>query len=275
MFLELFPEAANVGGCGAKNFVALHFEKSGPEASERVLLLHGWGSCAELMRPLARMLEGRFRVINADLPGHGKTPPPDRAWGVDEHADAVADLVRSVTDEPITVVGHSNGGRIALFMACHPEHRSLLRRLVLISPSGMKPSRSWKYYVRSGIARILKSPFVMLPSPLREGGMDWLRGSAIWRSLGSSDYRALSGVMRETFVKTVTTHLDDVVHSVGIPTLVFWGSRDEDVSRDQVERLVATIPDAGLVVLEGAGHYGYVDDPATVSAAMNHFLVNS
>jgi len=139
----------------------------------------------------------------------------------------------------------------------------------------MKPKRTLGYHVRGNLAKLLKAPFMILPSSLRGRGLDWLRDSAIWRSLGSSDYKALSGVMRETFVKTVTTHLDDVVPSISVPTLVFWGSRDQEVGRDGVERLVKSIPDAGLVVLDRAGHFGHVDDPATVSAAINHFLEHS
>jgi pimeloyl-ACP methyl ester carboxylesterase len=250
----------------------LHFEKSGPEASKQILLLHGWGSSAELMRPLVNMLDDRFRTINADLPGHGQTPPPATSYGVPEYAGEVASLIQTEMQPPVTIVGHSNGGRIALYMASTSEYRDLISRLILISPSGMKPSTSTETKARRLVASVLKAPFTILPGKLGEAGLEWLRGSALWRSLGSSDYRALSGVMRETFVKTVTMHLDDDVHRITVPTLVFWGSNDPDVKKDQVDRLVERITDAGLVVLDGAGHYGYLDDPATVKAGILHFL---
>lgn len=227
------------------------------------------------MRPLARLLEDRFFIINPDLAGHGQTPPPDVGWGVPEYAESVAQLIRSEMRSPVTIVGHSNGGRIGLFMASDHAFRDLIRRLILISPSGMQPARTWKYYSRRGLASTLKAPFLLLPGRLKERGLHWLRESAIWRALGSSDYKALRGIMRDTFVKTVTTHLDGVVHKVAVPTLVFWGNRDEDVRRDQVDRLVEMVPDAGLVELEGAGHYGYLDDPQTIKAAIHHFMEHS
>lgn len=253
----------------------MHFEKSGPEASQHVLLLHGWGSSSELMRPLARLLEDRFFILNPDLPGHGKTPPPDEAWGVPEYAESLAQLIKSNLRSPVTIVGHSNGGRLGLFMAANPEYRDLVRRLILISPSGMQPTRTLKYLARKGLASTLKAPIMVLPGRLRRRGLEWLRESAIWRALGSSDYKAVSGVMRETFVKTVTTHLDEDVRRISVPTLVFWGSRDYDVGRDQVERLIERVPDAGLVVLDGAGHYSYLDDPATIQAGIIHFMEHS
>ena len=250
----------------------LNVEVAGPEGAEPVLLLHGWGSSAELMRPIAQALADAYRVYNVDLPGHGRSPAPPVAWGVSEHAVLVQRLIKEQTSAPVTLVGHSNGGRIALYMASELEMAPLLRRLVLVAPSGITPRRSWRYHARRNLARALKAPFELMPDALREPGLDWLRHSLLWRALGSSDYRALDGVMRETFVRTVNCHLDDRVARVDVPCLLFWGDRDEAISRYQMDVLERQIPDAGLVVLPGAGHYAYLDDPDTFIAATRHFL---
>ena len=78
--------------------------------------------------------------------------------------------------------------------------------------------------------------------------------------------------MRETFVKTVNCYLDDQVKQVSVPTLLFWGNKDTAVSRHQMEVLESSIPDAGLVELDQAGHYGYLDAPDTFVAATRYFL---
>lgn len=237
-----------------------------------MLLLHGWGSSARLMRPVADALTDRYRVYNLDLPGHGLSPPPPEPWGVPEHAALVKRLLEECIAAPTAVIGHSNGGRIALYMASEPDPSPLLQRLVLVSPSGITPRRTWKYHAKKTLARALKAPFDMLPGALRDYGLDWLRHSLVWRALGSSDYRALDGVMRATFVKTVTCLLDDCVHRIAVPVLLFWGDRDEAVSREQIHVLEQRIRDVGLVMLPGAGHYGYLDDPGTFVAATRYFL---
>ncbi len=254
----------------------LHVETSGPEDGDPLLLLHGWGSSARLMRPLADAFADTHRVYNIDLPGHGHSPPPPEPWGVPEHAALVAALIEErAGGGPATLIGHSNGGRIALYMASTPALKPLVGRLVLISPSGITPERSWSTRLRAGLAKTLKAPFAVLPAPLREPAEDWLRHSLVWRALGSSDYNALDGVMRATFVKTVNHHLDGPVHRIDVPTLLFWGDRDTAVSRRQMKFLEEAIEDAGLVVLEGAGHYGHLDDPATVISATRYFLEHS
>ena len=253
----------------------LHRTDSGKQDGEPLLLLHGWGSSAENMRLIAQGLENDYRVCNLDLPGHGHSPAPPEAIGVPEHANLVADLIRNEMNLPVTIIGHSNGGRIALYMASDPDYKSLIRRLLLISPSGITPERSTSYYVKRTTSRIMKAPFEILPEPLREFGLDWLRHSLVWRALGSSDYRALEGTMRETFVRTVTHHVDDRVGDINVPTLLVWGDRDTAVSRRQMKILEDRIPDAGLLVLENAGHYGYIDDFDTFIGAARYFLENS
>lgn len=254
------------------SFPHVHADLFGPEHGPPVLLLHGWGSSAQLMLPLASALSDTFRVLNVDLPGHGHSADPPEAWGVPEHAALVANLVQRHLRGRIAVVGHSNGGRIALFMASDERYCGLIERLVLVSPSGVRPPRGLKYHLKRSVASALKAPFSVMPAPVRDLGMDWLRHSLLWRLLGSSDYRNLEGVMRETFVRTVNFHLDDRLHQIQVPTLVFWGDRDTAVTRHQIDVLKERIPDVGVVVLAGAGHYGYLDDPDTVVAATRHFL---
>lgn len=250
----------------------LHLDVRGPETGAPVLLLHGWGSSAQLMRPVADALADQYRVYNLDLPGHGLSPPPPEPWGVPKHAALVRHLLEERIGAPTTLVGHSNGGRIALYLASELDPSPLIQRLVLVSPSGIAPRRTWKYYVKKNLAKALKAPFQILPGSLQAFGLDWLKHSLLWRALGSSDYRALDGVMRDTFVKTVTCHLDDRVHRIVVPVLLFWGDRDEAVSRRQMEILEDRIADAGLIILPNAGHYGYLDDPGTFVAATRYFL---
>jgi len=224
------------------------------------------------MQPLADVLSDAHRTHTLDLPGHGRSPPPPSPWGVPEHANLLHTYVESEIQRPVTLVGHSNGGRIGLYMASTPTHADFIERLALISPSGIRPTRSWRYHLRSGLARTLKAPFELLPEPVRSPALDWLRHSLVWRLLGSADYNTLSGIMRETFVKTVNHHLDDALERIAAPTLLFWGTEDDAVSRRQMKVLETSIPDCGLVELEGAGHYGHLDAFDTVVSGIRHFL---
>jgi len=101
-----------------------------------LLLLHGWGASKELMAPLAQRLRG-YRVVAPDLPGFGATPPPPQAWGVDEYATWVIAVLDRLGIERAHVIGHSNGGRVAIAMAASHPHR--VARLVLTDSAGVRP----------------------------------------------------------------------------------------------------------------------------------------
>jgi len=251
-----------------------HVLLSGPETAQPVLVLHGWGSCAAWMGPFLEGLAPECRVHAVDVPGHGLTPPPPEPWGVPEYAAWVAEYVRSrIGEEPIPAIGHSNGGRILLYMAAHPEYSGLFSRFVHVSPSGIRPMPSIEVRLKRTISKAIRLPLRFLPEgPVRAFVDDWLRHSLLWKWLGSSDYNQLSGVMRATFVRTVTHTLDEEVGRIAQPTLLFWGDRDTAVSRYQMDVLTSSLQDAGLHVLPGAGHYGYLDAPDVVLAGTRAFL---
>ena len=87
------------------------------------------------------------------------TPLPPEPWGVPEYARLVVRFLDAHGIDRVTVVGHSNGGRIALFMATEPGMSERLHRLVLISPSGVRPlpsdTRSREGVWRQGDSRDL------------------------------------------------------------------------------------------------------------------------
>jgi pimeloyl-ACP methyl ester carboxylesterase len=60
--------------------------------------------------------------------------------------------------------------------------------------------------------------------------------------------------------------------SIGVPALVLTGTDDAICPRPLQEELVAGIPGARHVVIEGAGHMAPLDAPAEVAAALENWL---
>ena len=254
------------------SYERLHIDVSGPESAQPVVVLHGWGSSARLMSPVAATLSSDFFVHNIDMPGHGLSPQPPAPCGLEEQASLVRQYIEDKLSPPVILFGHSNGGRIGLYLASRPDTAHLIDKLVLVSPSGIRPNRGPAYYFKSNLAKLLKLPTRFLRGRFKEHVMDWLTHSLVWKMLGSSDYNALTGTMRQSFVATVNFHVDDMIRNINCPTLIFWGDKDTAVSLRQMQKLESGIADCGLVILKGAGHYGYLDQPGVVMAATRHFL---
>ncbi|MGH2687522.1 MAG: alpha/beta fold hydrolase, partial [Actinomycetota bacterium] len=79
-------------------------------------------------------LTGIRRVVAPDLRGRGLSPSANgdpAAWTIEDHADDVAALIRSLGPDPADVGGLSMGGYIAFaLLRRHPE---MVRSLLLMS----------------------------------------------------------------------------------------------------------------------------------------------
>jgi pimeloyl-ACP methyl ester carboxylesterase len=234
-------------------------------AGPTVLVLHGWGASIEAVYPIVAGLEGVATVHALDLPGFGESEIPPEPWGVAEYQAFVADFMDAVGLERATIVGHSNGGRIAIRMAATEPAR--VEKLVLVDSAGIRPKRTFRWYRRVAMAKIGKHAARLLGRP-GERLRDVLVGRA-----GSSDYLA-AGAMRPTLVRLVNSDLREHMPSIAAPTLLIHGSNDTDTPLSAAREMERLIPDAGLVVLEGAGHFSYLDQPARFATIVSHFIAS-
>lgn len=235
------------------------YEKTGQ--GKPLVILHGWGSSKRVMMPVAQNLAHLRTNYVLDLPGFGDSPDPARPWSIDDYADAVQAFIKSLDEEKVDLLVHSFGGRIILKLCARDFGKDHIDKVLITGGAGMKPKRSFKFYLKKYTAKILKVPFMILPALLREKALGWLRGTSLWKSLGSSDYSKLSGVMRETFVKSVTENLESSLPQIPHEVLLLWGRNDDATPVYQAERIEKGIENAALVIIEDAGHYAFLDKP--------------
>lgn len=237
-----------------------------------LIVLHGWGSSKRVMTPISKMLSGIRTCYVLDLPGFGESDEPERAWNVDDYADCVEHFINHINLEKVDVLVHSYGGRITLKLCSRDFGKQKIEKVLITGGAGMKPKRSAKFYFKKYFAKTLKSPFMILPSKLRDKSLQWLRTTAVWKSLGSSDYSTLSGVMRETFVKSVNEHLEGCLPKIDHEVLLLWGSNDEATPLYQAERMNKGLKNSALVKIEGGTHYAFLDKPKQFAAIATAFF---
>ena len=226
-----------------------------------LVVLHGWGANGKLMLPLCEALGSIRKCIIPDLPGFGKSEEPAKSWSVDDYGDCVLALINELGCKTVDILAHSLGGRITLKLCARPEILQRIDKVLITGGAGMKPRRSAKFYVRKYTARVLKMPFQILPEPMRSRQLDKLRSTSLWKSLGSSDYQQLNGVMRETFVKVVTEYLEPCLPKISNEILLVWGKNDETTPLYQAERIKNDLQSSALVTIDSAGHYAFLDQP--------------
>ncbi len=238
-----------------------------PAAGLPVVALHGWGASRALMTPMTERLAALGHTVYAfDLPGFGDTPAPPAPWGVEDYAACVASALTVLDLSSVHLIGHSFGGRICLVLGA--DYADRVGKVVLADSAGVPPKRSPVTQARQKAYRALRRALEAAGARrLAERLRRWYNAR-----YGSADFQQTSGVMRETFIRVVNQDLRPFAARLRRPVLLFWGDRDEDTPLWQGRALEQIIPDAGLVVLEGAGHYSYLDRMDEFLRVTDYFL---
>ncbi len=247
----------------------VHHSVTGPANTDRlpVLLLHGWGASMALITPLGdRLARAGWQVHALDLPGFGDSDTPLTPWSVFDYANFMLRYLDAHNLPRVHLFGHSFGGRLGLILGA--EHPARLGKMVLADSAGLRPQTPLP-------ARLRLETYKRLRDGLRAVGLrslsDSLR-SAYNARYGSADFQAAQGVMRDSFVQVVNADLLPYAARVAVPTLLLWGDQDQDTPLWQGQRLEQTIPDAGLVVYAGAGHYSYLDRLNDAARVIDYFF---
>lgn len=248
----------NIGGLN------IHYQVKGE--GKDLLLLHGWGADSSVMAPMQEHFSAVARVINLDLPGFGKSAAPPTAWSIYDYADFVAHFLAELGLYRPVILGHSFGGRIAIILGS----RGLAGKLILADAAGLVPQRGAGYYLRVYSYKLAKKIF-SLPG-LKKAAQHVL---SFWlKSNPSSDYQAAQGVMRQIFVRVVNEDLRKYLPRISVPTLLIWGEEDTATPLSDGRLMEDLIPDAGLAVLPGCGHFSFADDSARFYAVVDYFLTH-
>jgi pimeloyl-ACP methyl ester carboxylesterase len=234
-----------------------------------VLLLHAGIADRRMWEPQVEALEAAGHAALApDLPGFGDASLEP---GTIDYVSFVAGQLESRA----AVVGCSFGGRIALELAlARPE---LVERLILVG-AGLG-SWEWSEAAQAGFAEeeAALERGALVEAAEQQAGM-WLAPAT------SEEVRALTVAMTirsydqqlpvEGAVKSVWPEpsAEARLEEITAPTLVVVGSEDVEDILVMAERLAATIPDARLETIAGAGHLPSLERPEELNRLLLDFL---
>jgi pimeloyl-ACP methyl ester carboxylesterase len=255
-----------------------------------LLLLHGIANSSETWEPVAEALAQHFTLVAPDLLGHGQSATPRGDYSLGAHASGARDLLSSLDESRVTVVGHSLGGGIAMQFAYQFPERC--ERLVLVSSGGLGrevhlllraaalPGADWVLPVLAsrglrGMGRGVNA--VLRRTPLAPGG----DVEILTRGFGS----LASGGSRQAFLHTVRAVIEpggqrvsanDRLHlAAKMPTQIVWGERDSIIPVAHGRAAHEAMPGSRLEIFPGAGHMPHHDDPARFAAVLTDFCAGT
>ena len=231
--------------------------------SHTILFLHGWGSNSTLwFKSVAPILGPAHRFVFLDLPGFGKSESPKHALSLNDFVEYVSTFCHKREIAPVTVVGHSFGGKVAIRLTT--AHSQYIKGLVLVDSSGL-PHTSTLTRAKIAAAKTLK-PIFSLPF------MHDARHTVL-RLMGSDDYVA-DPKLRETFVRIIQEHITEDLTRVASPTLIIWGAQDDNEYTPVTDATVLhqAIKGSTVTIIPGASHYSFMDNSVEFQKALGAFI---
>ncbi len=231
-----------------------------------LIVLHGWGANIDSVRPIINIVNTKYKVYSLDLPGFGKSSDPKEAIGSFQYAEIVREFLKAMGIEKATFIGHSFGGKLSIIFGA--KYAEMVDKIVLIDSAGLIPKRGAGYYIKVYSFKTLRFIYKNLFFWIK----DDKRLEKFYKKFGSDDYRDSSGVMRKILVRVVNENLQPLLKDIKASTLLIWGDKDEATPLYMAKIMEKEIKDSGLVVLEGAGHFSYIDGYNKFVAVIKAFL---
>ena len=248
------------------------WECAGPRGAETVVLIHGVACTAELnwgtvFAPLGR----HFRVVAADLRGHGDGIRLRSRFRLEDCADDIAALAGVLGIRRFAAVGYSMGGMVAQLL--YRRHAALLSGLVLCSTAASvrgSPAEQLAASAMPAMAAVLGcNPILNLM------GAEAFGTALLGRVDDPATGRWVRAQLRRTTLATVVSAMDAVaeftsdgwISQVDVPTAVIVTDRDTVVPPRRQLELARAIPGASVHYLD-ADHGACVNAPQLFAPAL-------
>lgn len=231
-------------------------EKMG--AMTEILALHGWTTSIEKWGPLVEgLLEKNIRLKIPSIPG--LTKKISKSWTLEDYIDW---LKKQIKTKKVVLLGHSNGGRIAIaFSATYPQS---VKQLILIDSAGIYHNEfpiKIKRFLFKSAAKLGKK--ITLPENLR---------NLLYKLAKEEDYKNADPLQRQIMTNLISQDLTPILSKIKIPTLLLWGEKDKTTPLSDGKLMHKLIKGSKLEIIKGARHSPHYTNSKEVAEKINEYL---
>jgi pimeloyl-ACP methyl ester carboxylesterase len=239
-----------------------------------LIILHGLFGTSDNWQTHAKKLAEYYQVILVDQRNHGHSP-----WSEDftyEHlADDLEHLVSHLGMDKFTLIGHSMGGKTAMYYAQKFPNR--LEKMVVVD-IGIKQYpmhhneiiKGIKSLDLSQIASRSEAENAMIPFVDSYGVRQFLLKNLYWIEKGKLAWR----MNVEVLEREMTEILAPIpAIEVWTPTLFIRGAMSNYILDEDWEAIEEIFPDATLETIQNAGHWVHSEQPEEFIETVLGFII--
>lgn len=211
---------------------------------KKVYIVHGWAYSLDNWTAFCQQLkDAGITPVQLHVPG--LTTPSKKVWDIDGYVAWLDDELKG-EKHPI-VIGHSNGGRIALAYA--QKHPGRLHQLILIGSAGVvhdEPRQRMKLKALTIVSKIGK-PLAKVP----------IIKKVFYKLIGAQDYRDAAPNMKKTMQNMLQANKEIKLDQINLPVTLIWGRNDGFTPLGDGQTMERELPQAKLHIINDARHNPY------------------
>lgn len=227
-------------------------------AMKKIIILHGWTTSTDKWDDFLKALKEKdIKGVILKIPG--LTEKLEAVWSLDDY---VSWLKKELGNEKVVLLGHSNGGRIAL--AFSNKYPTLVKKLILVGSAGI-----YHKNLKLQLKRLIFKTMAKIGK--RFTASEKLR-SILYKLAKENDYKNADILQRQTMVNLISSDLTSILKQINTPTLIIWGNRDQTTPLSDGELMNKSIKNSILKIIGGAAHSPQFTHPKEVAKIIDEYL---
>lgn len=227
---------------------------------QKLFIIHGWTYNLDKWSVITDLLsKAGYDPILLKVPG--LTKESTKVWDIDGYIGWLSEQL-SGEEHPV-VIGHSNGGRIALAFAQKYPHR--FAQLILIDSAGIPND----HYLRAKLKLKTLRGLSKVGKPVKK--IPGVR-KVFYKVIGAQDYEQAPPNMKQTMQHMLEADRDIHLKNIQVPVTIIWGRNDTVTPLRDGRLMQRKIKNAKLFVVDGAKHAPQATHPQKVAQILTKVL---
>jgi pimeloyl-ACP methyl ester carboxylesterase len=233
----------------------IRFMAAGPASGDAVICLHGAGGLR--VSKFHELLAENYQVFVFEAPGFGESAVNERSQTMWDLAGTMNQAVSALDTGPLSLIGNSFGGKLALCMAAlKPEF--VINSMMLIAPAAIRPDPELRFSPAERQATMYAHPERQSPRPPLSDAVAKKQQTLFRRLIGQPRDADLEMKMAE----------------INAPVLALFGVSDRLIPSDMARHYVEILPNCHVTMVYDAAHVIDADRPEATFSIAADFLEN-
>lgn len=259
----------------------LHYRILGE--GQPLIILHGLFGSADNWQTLAKGFAENFKVVLVDLRNHGHSPHTDK-MNYELMAEDIFELIREENFENSILMGHSMGGKVAMYFV--QKYENLLDKLIIVD-MGLKKYPPHHQIIFDAMLSLdldkittRKEAEEHLKKTITDFGvLQFILKNLYWvSSVKASDIKIEKEKLEFRFnLPVLHRDIEQILEAVpnektNVKTLFIRGEKSNYILESDFDSILIQFPNATIETINGAGHWVHAEKPKEFFEVISEFI---